>query len=136
MGLPRIVLVAVLATALLVACGAGDRAVATWDLAPTQVLDSDVTQLTMLVTRLGCNNGATGTVNQPEIRITDDEVVLTFTVSPGPPEAATCPGNDAVAYVVELPESLGARALMDGACRAAEIVDALPCSRGGDRRTP
>jgi len=68
-------------------------AAATWDLAPNQTLDADTTSFTALVTRLGCNSGVTGDVNDPDIELTDAEVVLTFTVSPAnpapPPARAT-----------------------------------------------
>jgi hypothetical protein len=62
-----------------------DAAAATWDLAKDQTLDSATTAFAVDVTRLGCNSGETGTVNDPDIEVTDTQVVITFTVSPGEP---------------------------------------------------
>jgi hypothetical protein len=78
----------------------------------------------------------TGTVNPPEVRMTADKFVITFTVSPGPPQSANCQGNPGVPYVVELPEPLGARALVDGACDAAEAARTAFCESGGNRQSP
>jgi hypothetical protein len=115
---------------------ARDRATATWYLAPSQSLDSGAMRFTALVSRLGCNSGVTGTVNPPEVRMTADKFVITFTVSPGPPQSVNCQGNTGVPYLVELPEPLGARALVDGACDAAEAGRTAFCESGGVRRSP
>lgn len=127
------ILVAVLASG----CGAfnGD-AEATWDVAPDQSLDADTTTFTALVTRLGCNSGVTGEANEPAIEVTDAQVVITFTVSPGEPSSATCPSNDQVSYDVELPEVLGSRELIDGACESGEAKGTEPCHPDGARYTP
>ena len=111
-----------------------DRATATWEIAPSQALDSGSTRFATLVTRLECNSGVTGTVNPPAIRVTADKVVITFTVSPGPPRPAHCQTNDAVAYVVDLPSPLGSRALVDGACATAEAARTRFCKDRGVRR--
>lgn len=89
----------------------GDEA--TWTLAPGQTIEAETRTFTVLVTRSGCNGGVTGAVNDPTIEMTDDTVALTFTVRTRPPGAATCPGNDAVPYEVELPQPLGDRSLKD-----------------------
>lgn len=114
---------------------AGDRATAVWDVEPNQALDQGSKRFTAVVTRLGCNGGVTGTVNRPDVQITADRIVITFTVSPGPPKAATCPGNRPVPTVVELPEPLGTRALIDGACDTAEAAGTSFCIDSGVRRT-
>lgn len=114
---------------------AGDRAAAVWDIEPKQSLSEGSLRFTALVSRLGCNGGVTGSVNSPDVQITADRIVITFTVSPGPPKAATCPGNRAVPTVVELPEPLGARALVDGACDTTEAATTSFCLDGGVRRT-
>lgn len=115
---------------------AGGEATAVWVLAPDQALDADASGFTAGVTRLGCNSGVTGTVNDPDIQVTEDEVVVTFTVSPGPPAAADCPGNDEVAYDVELPAPLGDRSLIDGACLGEEAGDTVFCEPSGVRFRP
>ena len=129
-------LAAVLSAAVLGGCLGGDRAVASWELAPGQSLGPESTTFTALVTRVSCNNGVTGSVNEPGLGIGDDAVVVTFTVSPGRPESASCPGNDAVPYVVTLPEPLGTRSLVDGACESADVADSATCASGAVRRLP
>lgn len=113
-----------------------DEAVATWDLTKGQAPDSDTTEVTVEVTRLGCNSGETGTVNDPDIEMTDTQVVITFTVSPGEPRSANCQGNNAVSYDVELPEALGERELVDGGCVSTEATDTAPCRPSGVRYSP
>lgn len=113
-----------------------DEAVATWDLTKDQVPDSDTTAFTVEVTRLGCNSGETGTVNDPDIEVSDTQVVITFTVSPGEPGSADCQGNNAVSYHVELPEALGERELVDGGCDLAEASSTAPCEPSSVRYTP
>jgi hypothetical protein len=95
----------------------GDRA--TWALEPSETLATTMTSFTALVTRVGCNGGETGLVYEPGIAFTPDEVVVTFTVEPGP-LAATCPSNLPVPYDVELGQELGNRRLVDGACRPGD----------------
>lgn len=113
-----------------------DEAVATWDLVEDQTPDSATTAFTVDVTRLGCNSGETGTVNDPNIEMSDTQVVITFTVSPGEPSSADCQGNNAVSYDVELPEALGERELVDGGCASTEATSTAPCQPSGVRYTP
>jgi hypothetical protein len=95
------------------AMAGGDAAV--WFLAPDQDLQRSSTTFIALVSRLGCNSGVTGQVLEPEIRTSESEVVVTFSVAKqlGP---ADCPSNDQVPYEVDLGEPLQARALVDGQC--------------------
>ena len=128
---------AILTAALASGCGVfNDEAAATWDLAPDQTLDVDTTTFTALVTRLGCNSGVTGDVNEPDIEAADGEVVITFTVSPGEPSSATCQGNNQVAYEVQLPEALADRKLVDGECASTKANSTEPCQPNGVRYTP
>lgn len=113
-----------------------DEAAATWDLAPDQTLDANTTTFTALVGRLGCNGGVTGEVNDPAIELTDDQVVITFSVSPGEPYSATCQGNDQVATEVELPGAIGDLELVDGECASTEATSTEPCQPSGVRYTP
>jgi hypothetical protein len=92
----------------------GDAAV--WFLAPDQDLQESSTTFTALVSRLGCNNGVTGQVLEPEIHMSESEVVVTFSVA-GQHGPADCQGNDQVPYEVDLGEPLQARTLVDGQCR-------------------
>jgi len=108
-----------------------------WTLAPDQRVDADTTELTVLVSRLGCDSGVTGDVQEPDVRVDDQAVVLTFVVEPGEPRAATCQGNDEMPYDVVLPEPLGRRSLVDGQCAdGAEASHTSFCLPDGVRRRP
>ncbi|MCY7411791.1 MAG: hypothetical protein LH471_01930 [Salinibacterium sp.] len=63
-------------------------------------------------------------------------MVVTFSVSPEQPQAADCQGNDQIAYEVTLPEALGDRQLVDGACESAEAKSTVYCDDGGVRYSP
>ena len=71
--------------------------------------------LTAVVSRLGCANGVTGEVHEPEVSLEDDAVVVAFSVDPITTDAS-CPDNDEVPYEVVLPEPLGDRSLVDRQC--------------------
>jgi hypothetical protein len=90
---------------------------AAWVPDPSHPASADDEAFTALVHRVGCNDGTTGTVYPPEVEITATEVIVVFTVEPAPPGAHTCPGNDEVAFEVQLGQPLGDRALVDGICR-------------------
>jgi hypothetical protein len=112
--------------------GRADAAV--WTLAEGSSLQPSSTRFTAVVTRLGCNNGVTGDVLAPAIRLGETEVVVTFTVAPKASDPASCPGNDQVRYEVVLDEPLRGRALVDGQCRpGGEAVDTAFCHPGSTR---
>ncbi len=111
-------------------------AVAVWDVGESSSLDADTNTFTALVTRLECNSGVTGDVNDPDIERTDDRVVITFTVRPKEAAAADCQGNDQVPYEVEIPEPLGNRELVDGACTSTEANSTIFCQPDGVRYAP
>lgn len=106
-----------------------DDAAATWTVAPGQALGADTTSFTAVVTFRACSDGVTGTVNEPDIDMGDDEVTITFTVSPDDPATATCPSNEGVPYQVRLPEAIGDRNLIDGVCLSTEASDTALCTR-------
>jgi hypothetical protein len=113
----------------------GDAAV--WGIGPDQSLLRSSTKFTALVSRLGCNNGVTGQVLAPEIHMSESEVVVTFSVAPKQPGAATCPGNDQVSYQVDLGEPLQDRALVDGRCLpGGEAATTSFCLTGPTRFRP
>lgn len=130
--------VALLAT-LSAACGAGPGATASavWTVAPGQNLDSQTTQIDVLVSRVGCNSGVTGRVVEPEIQLQDDRVIVAFGVQPSEAAAANCQGNPEVPYVLTLPEPLGSRQLVDGQCLNDEdTARTVHCERAGVRYDP
>ena len=111
---------------------AGDAA--RWSIAsspsPTQ------STITALVRRVGCAGGTTGKVLRPGIVVTDAEIVVTFNVAPIS-GAQTCPGNDAVHYVLDFGLAIGKRRLIDGSCRAAGAAKSTSsCQDGGVRWVP
>lgn len=106
---------------------AGGSSTAVWVLAPGEAVSAESASIDVLVSRLGCNSGVTGAVNQPVVEATDDEIVITFTVSPEDAEFADCQGNDQVEYVIELDDPVGDRALVDGACRTTSASSTVFC---------
>jgi hypothetical protein len=124
---------------LLGGCGAlpGDTAAASWEIAPGEVVGPTSKQLQVLVTRVGCNSGVTGNVEEPEIEVDSDRVIVTFVVTPGEPGSAECQGNPDVPFRLTLPEPLGSRALADGQCLTNEDVARTAfCAEGGLRYEP
>ena len=91
----------------------------------------DATSFTAEVTRLDCNSGVTGQVNDP--RVEESEETITITVSPSKAGAADCQGNDAVAHEVRLSAPLGGRTLVDGACASTEAGETTFCAPDGTR---
>ena len=77
--------------------------------------DPDSTSVLLLTSQQGCAGGREmgDTLRGPEVRETDDAVLVAFAValSPG---SATCPGNPLEPVTIELSEPLGERALYDG----------------------
>ena len=47
----------------------GDTADASWNLAPGQEIGPTSKELEVLVTRVGCNSGVTGKVEEPEVQV-------------------------------------------------------------------
>lgn len=93
---------------------AGDAAI--WVVDPATHISSDTTAYTALVTRVECNNGDTGVVLKPDVRMSATQAVVTFRVAVRSPGSADCRGNNPVPYEVKLPEALGDRDLVDGQC--------------------
>ena len=124
---------------LLGGCGAlpGDTAAASWKIAPGEEVGPTSKQLQVLVTRVGCNSGVTGNVEEPEIEVNSDRVIVTFVVTPGEPGSADCQGNPVVPFRLTLPEPLGSRALADGQCLTNDDVASTAfCADGGLRYEP
>jgi hypothetical protein len=99
-----------------VARAKGDPAV--WTVKSRDDISSRSTSFTVQVSRLGCNDGVTGTVLQPIVRADETRVVVTFVVQRAEPGGHTCQGNRPAPFVVDLGGPIGKRQLVDGACRA------------------
>lgn len=105
---------------------AGD--VATWSLAPAELLDPKTTFLIVEVTRLGCASGITGTVLDPQIQYDETQVLLRTDVERIGPGAHECQGNDAVPVEIHLDQAMGVRELVDAACLQGEAVGTAACT--------
>jgi len=91
----------------------------------------------VLVTRVECNSGVTGQVEEPKIEVKNDRMIVTFVVTPGRAGSADCQGNSEVAFHLTLPEPLGDRALADGQCLSnEEVARTAFCADGGLRYEP
>lgn len=105
---------------------AGD--VATWSLAPDELLDPKTTFLVVEVSRLGCASGITGTVLDPQIHYDETQVLLRTDVEKIGQGAHDCQGNDAVPVEIHLGQPLGVRELVDAACLQGEAVGTAACT--------
>lgn len=133
--------VAVLAcVAVLVLSGCSNEsdsdAPAIWAVGAGESVGPDTTTFTAMVRRLGCNNGVTGEVSEPEVTLAGEEVVVTFNVRAIETDAS-CPDNDEVPYEVVLPEPLGDRRLVDGQCESDSDASSTSfCRSDGVRYDP
>jgi hypothetical protein len=100
--------------------------IASFRVAPGVELDPAATEIAVLVTERACNSGedAQGRIAVAAIDADDDSVTVTFAVRPrgGGQE---CPSNPETPFVLELPEPLGERVLLDGSSIPAR--DAATC---------
>jgi hypothetical protein len=110
---------ALIASLALAACGVVEVLMppgeARWALAPGAEIGPETTEFVAMVTEMACAGGqsSAGRIIGPDISVTDESITVTFRARArsGP---ATCPGNPATPVVVELPEPLGDRTLLDG----------------------
>ncbi|HPF80603.1 hypothetical protein [Nostocoides australiense] len=101
------------------------KTVATWTLPEEQDPTPATQELTVMVSRIECNGGRTGTLRGAKVNEHDDEVVVTTYVAKQRPGAYTCLGNDLKPLTVPLKTPLGERKLVDGACTDATRQTAL-----------
>lgn len=120
-------------SAVLPGVGGGDPGI--WELADPASVTSASTSIAILVTRLGCASGRTGTVLVPVYALTETAVILRTDVAMMSSRGAqTCPGNDQVPITVVLPEPIGNRSLVDGACSQPPAASTSSCFDKGVRR--
>lgn len=98
---------------------------ATWELRGDVSADSRTLEIG--VTRLGCADGVTGAVLEPQVTYEEDRVVIEVDVEALDDGAYTCPSNDVVPVLVELDEQVGDRSLVDGACLDGDAVTTSFC---------
>lgn len=84
--------------------------------APGEELAADMTEIDVLVTERACTGAqdARGRIVRPAVIASADAVIVVFAVQPLEGEAFTCPSNPETPFLLELPEALGDRLLMDG----------------------
>lgn len=110
-----------------------EGAAAVLDVDRNDLPTASATSFTALVSRLGCNNGQTGTVLDPDVSVEADRIVVTFEVEALPPGSYSCPGNDWVPYQVDLGVPIGERPLVDGACLDGDAATTGFCAEGSTR---
>lgn len=89
--------------------------IAEFRLAPGVQLTEDSREVDVLVTETTCNSGedARGRVLPPEVFIGVETVTIVMAIRPRD-GAHTCPSNPPTPFVLQLPEPLGGRRLLDG----------------------
>jgi hypothetical protein len=89
--------------------------IASFRVAPAEDLDATATEIPVRVTERACNSGedARGRIVVAAIDEGDDSVTVTFAIRLRL-GAQTCPSNPETPFVLELPEPLGDRSLLDG----------------------
>lgn len=100
---------------------------ATFRVAPGAALDPDVTEIEVLVTETACNSGqdARGRILPPRV-ITDAETVIVVMTVRARGGGQECPSNPETLFVLELPEPLGDRLLLDGSSVPPRDATACP----------
>lgn len=90
---------------------------ASWELDPAfEPPSAETTDVHVLVTELDCTSGSEigDRLVGPEVRESDDQVVIAFAVTPPEGSAFDCQGNPPHAVTVGLSAPLGNRVLADG----------------------
>jgi hypothetical protein len=110
-----------------VPAGAG---LAEFRVAPGEALTRETTEVDLLVTEMACNSGedAQGRILPPQVFAGADSLTVVVTVRPRG-GAQTCQGNPETPFLLELPEPLGDRLLLDGSSVPAR--DATTCPDAG-----
>lgn len=97
-----------------------------WRLDPTgQALTSESTEVSVILNERPCVSGSEigDRLLDPQIVMTEAQVFMAFAAEPPPGDAFDCPGNPDTPHVVELPEPLGDRELMEGLEIGVDLAD-------------
>jgi hypothetical protein len=107
-----------------------DHGLAQFRVAPDEELTPEMTEIDVLVTERACNSGqdARGRIEEPTIVAGDETMTVVFAVRPRG-GAHTCPSNPETPFLLELPEPLGERTLLDGS--SVPPRDATICPDAG-----
>lgn len=99
---------------------AGTAEIADWTV--DGAIDRTSTMIPLLVTERACNSGETAEGRiQALVELSEAGVTVTITVVPRP-GAHDCPSNPATPFLLELPEPLGDRALLDGGAEPPLVI--------------
>lgn len=88
-----------------------------WRINPEgEPIDASTTDIGVILTERPCVDGREigDRLLGPEIVMTETQVFIAFAAERPEGDAFTCPGNPDLSYVVELPEPIGDRELMEG----------------------
>lgn len=87
-----------------------------WRLDPTADIDEESRQIGVLLSEMECASGQEigNRLIGPQIVMTDTKVFIAFAAEPPPGDAHTCQGIPEQPYVVELPEPIGTREIVEG----------------------
>lgn len=107
-----------------------------WELRQAGGHSPESTTLHLNVSRLGCSNGVTGQVLEPDLQYMEERILIRTDVAALDDGAYNCPDNDQVPVTVELTEPIGRRQLVDAVCLDAAAGDTTSCEDGGIRWRP
>lgn len=99
-----------------------------WRVDPDAPLDESATTLSIVVSEVDCASGQElgDRLRGPQVVMTADAVRIAFAAEPPPGDAFTCPSNPEATVIVELPEPLGDRVIIEGLALGVDLVDYLP----------
>jgi hypothetical protein len=99
-----------------------------WRLDPSgPPLTAESTLVSVLLTERSCVSGQEigDRLVGPQVSMTDTEVRIAFAAEPPPGDAFDCQGNPETPYLVELPEPLGGRRVIEGNRIGRSLADYL-----------
>lgn len=104
----------------------GELRVGTVTLDPSLPPDAGSTRIALLVTEFDCNSGhnAEGRVEVAKLNETESAVEIVLGVRPSDAQTASCQGNPATPFTVDLQRPLGKRAIINAAVMPAQEITA------------
>lgn len=99
-----------------------------WRLDPEAPPDAGATTLSVLVTERDCVGGQEigDRLLGPQVVLTEDTLRIAFAAQPPSGDLFTCPGNPTTQVIVDLPEPLGDREIIEGLAIGIDLEDYLP----------
>ena len=101
---------------------------ALWVIAEPASVKPSSKDVTLIATPTGCHTGKVVDLSEPVVELGAESIVIAVAVEPLPPPEPDadegCVGSPPAEVLVELPEPLGDRSLVDGGRDAAQFPDA------------